>query len=93
MFFQWVASVDLYPNEDASVNVTVDPSGTWVEQDAQVHSMLICGLVGVSVSALRNYIAQATQSYRVTEYITEHYKLNDGLICLYVFHFLAIDSV
>jgi len=33
---QWVASVDLSPNEEAHANIIVDPTKSWVDQDQEV---------------------------------------------------------
>ena len=34
---QWVASVDLFPNEDAQANVIVTKLESWVEQNEEVY--------------------------------------------------------
>ena len=36
LFWQWVASVDLFPNEDAHANVVVTKTDSWTEQNEEV---------------------------------------------------------
>lgn len=35
-FAQWVASIDLFPNEEAHANVVVTKTDSWTEQNQEV---------------------------------------------------------
>ena len=35
-FQQWVASVDIFPNEDADANVVLTATESWTEQEKEV---------------------------------------------------------
>ena len=37
-FSQWVASVDLSPNEDAHANIAITKTDSWIEQNEEVHA-------------------------------------------------------
>lgn len=37
---QWVASVDLFPNEEAHANVVVTKTDSWTEQNEEVRHMV-----------------------------------------------------
>ena len=37
LFLQWVASIDLSPNEEAHANVIVTKTESWTEQNEEVH--------------------------------------------------------
>ena len=39
VLFQWVAAVDLVPNEEAHANVLVTETSSWVEQDKEVSAI------------------------------------------------------
>ena len=35
-FQQWVASVDIFPNEDADANIVLNATESWIEQEKEV---------------------------------------------------------
>ena len=40
-FLQWVASVDLFPNEEAHANVVVTKTDSWTEQNEEVCNICV----------------------------------------------------
>merc|ERR1711962_1656360 len=48
----WVCSMDLFPNEDASVNLVVDAKLSWVDQEALVMSKVEETLAGQKLDAI-----------------------------------------
>ena len=52
LVFQWVGSIDLNPNEDASANVVVKPRESWVEQEQEVVAGVEEALRGEKVDAI-----------------------------------------
>ncbi|XP_026320863.1 dihydropteridine reductase [Hyposmocoma kahamanoa] len=48
----WVANVDLNPNENADVNITVPKDGSWIQQEQHVVNELGIALQGQKVNAV-----------------------------------------
>ena len=36
VYMQWVASVDIFPNEEADANVVLTPTDSWTDQEKEV---------------------------------------------------------
>ena len=49
---QWVCSVDLFPNEEAQVNLIVDPALSWTDQESSILTKVEETLAGEKLDAI-----------------------------------------
>jgi len=52
VFLQWVGSIDLVANEEASANIIVNPADTWADQEKAVADKVAEVLEGNKVDAV-----------------------------------------